>query len=364
MATNTLVPVPTEGTLDLTVSPRLPSIADIQQRMTWMGEFRRLLVQYVEEQMDPSRHMYSFESGGYHRIQSKTEITAMLAKGQKPALNQDGIHNLLAVYEADFDAPHLEECREDGHYQVRIMLPLRYFGGRRVVGFGSCSTRESKYAYRWVNANQVPAGVDKSTLKSRTFTPQGRQAYTRYRLDNDDLADVESTVLQIAFKRAKSSAVKALPGVSEIFAEVGDPGETEERPDEERQVVLAPLQQWLRGMRATTQARALLAVFGEPLRVNDVPALPLDRLIQAGQVVEIATRAGLDWSSTTVAADLKAVLARSAQQAQEELYGERQGGGQPGPVTDVDPTTGEIRNQPDLWQREEAQEGGGVTNGS
>lgn len=322
MATTDLMPMPTAA-IDVSHHPALPSIADIQHRMTWMAEFRQMLVQYVETQMDPKRHLYQFD-GKYAPIQSKAQIQEMLANGKKPAINQDGLHNLLALYDADVDDLQKEERRDgEGHYTVNIRLTLRYFGSRRAVGLGSCTTRESKYAYRWVYANEVPVGVDKGALRSRTYESRdGRSTYTRYRLDNDDLADVENTVEQIALKRAKSSAVKSLPGVSELFGIVGDPDEEPREDDAERQEVLRPLRAWLRGMKAATQGRALLAVFGEPLRANDVPTLALDRLVQGAQVLAIATAAGVQWTSPTLAADLQHALATSAAKAKADLWPE------------------------------------------
>src|SRR5262249_44721378 len=74
---------------------------------------------------------------------------------------------------------------------------------------------------------------------------------------------------------------------------------------------------------------ALLAVFGEPLRANDVPTLEAEVLAQAGMVVTIAQHAGINWQSPTLVADLKQALAASKERAQADPYGDPQ----------TDPTT-------------------------
>lgn len=360
MATTAMIPVP-ETALDVTVSTTLPSIESIRHRMQWMGQFRKLLKEYVEQQMDPARHMYSFANNSYTLLRDRKAIAAMLEQGQKPALNQDGIHNLMALYEADIDDEHHEVLREDGHYTVKVKIWLRYFGGRRIVGYGTCSTRESKYAYRWVSSNQVPKDMDKGALKSRTY--EGRSgAYTRYRLDNDDLGDLENTIDQMALKRAKSSAVKALPGVSEMFAVIGDPEEepVHDTDDTERQEVLRTLKTWLSTLRASVQVRALEAIFGEPMKANDVPKQDLETLLVAALRVQRATAAQINWQSPTLAEDLKRAMAASAAKATADLFGDQAGKNPTAPVEEIDPETGEIIpngvGQATLWEQEEARE--------
>ena len=300
----------------------MPSIAAVRQKMTWMIEFRKLLIEYVEQQMDPARHMYTFAGAAYTRITNMAQVKGMLAKGQKPALNQDGIHNLMSLYECDIADEQVEEAREDGFYTVRVTLRMRYWGRRSVVGVGLASTRESKYAYRWVNEWQVPKGVDKTILKAKEFDGE-RGSYWRYRLDNEDVADVEPTVLQMAYKRAKSSAVKSLPGFSEMFASAGDPDEdTDSEQDAERQEYLTVIRGWLKGMKQGTASKALLAVFGEPLRLADVPKCETEALSIAAQKIAIATHAGLVWDSPTLVADLREALQASAARAKADLFGE------------------------------------------
>ncbi len=330
----------------LTVAPvsALPTIAEVRQRMAWMTEFRPVLLEFVQHHMDPARHMYSFENNRYTPL-TVPVLLAMMEQGHKPALNQDGIHNLMSLYECYVDEPTIHEAREDGFYTCRATVKLISFrtGSPMGAGTGSCSTRESKYAYRWVGKSRLPKGVDAASLKQQDR--QGdRGSYTVYRLDNEDLADVEATVLQMAVKRAKSAAVKALPLVSEMFAGVGDPDEDPVETDTARQELLAPLGTWLKSLKVAVRGKAILAVFGEPMTVDDIQKLDEDRLVVAAQVLEIATRQGVQWDSATLVADLKAALQASAAQAKADLFGETARGSTPPrqPPLDVDPATGEV----------------------
>lgn len=313
---------PVESAALVSSNTSLPSIAEMRQRMTWLAEFRPVLLEYVQKHMDPKRHMYSFDNNRYTPM-TLERLEAMMSEGQKPALNQDGIHNLMSLYDCYPDEPTIHESREDGHYTCRATLRLISFrsGLPMGAGTGSCSTRETKYAYRWVGERDIPKGVNKTALKSREYESRNGK-YTRYRLDNEDVADVEATVLQMAVKRAKSSAVKGLPLVSEMFAALGDPDEEKRQEDEARQELLQPLGQWLKSMKAAVRAKAILAVFGEPLRPDDVAKLDEDRLAVAWQVVEIATKRGVPWESPTLIEDLKRALQTSAEQAKADLFGD------------------------------------------
>ena len=337
----------------------LPSIAEVRQRMAWLTEMRPVMLEYVQKHMDPARHMYSFENNRYTPL-TIASLHAMVAEGKKPALNQDGIHNLMSLYDCYVAEPTITELREDGFYTCRATVMFISFrtGQPMGSGTGSCSTRESKYAYRWVYDRDIPQGVDKGALKSKTFTPEGKRAYTRYRLDNEDLADVEATVLKMAVKRAKSAGVQAFPLVSEMFAAVGDVDEDNGEGDAERQELLKPIGVWLKSMKPTTRVKAILAVFGEPLSGDDVGKLEEDRLAVARQVIEIATKAGIDWGSPTVLADLKGALAASAAKARAELFDNDPRGSTPtngSPVVDVEP--GEVR-EPSHGQKQGLQNSG------
>lgn len=133
---------------------------------------------------------------------------------------------------------------------------------------GSCSSREGKYRWRWVGGEELPAGMDKATIKRRggrmsefTFAvdkaetsgkygkPEeywqqfkdaiagGKALRTKkktakdveydaweieayyYRVPNEDIASVANTVLKMAQKRALVAATLITVNASEFFTQ-------------------------------------------------------------------------------------------------------------------------------------------------
>lgn len=322
MAEQSLIKMETPQALVVSQVSSLPSIAEVRQRMTWMTEFRPVLLEFVQKHMDPARHMYSFDNNRYTPL-TVSQLGVMMAQGQKPALNQDGIHNLMSLYECYIAEPQLVESREDGFYTCRATITLLSYrtGMPMGSGTGSSSTRESKYAYRWLAKNRLPKGIDPQSLKQQERRGQNG-TYTVYRLDNDDLADQENTVLKMAVKRAKSAGVAALPLVSEMFAAVGDPDEEPHLDEAQRQELLAPLGVWLKRLPVSVRQKAIFAVFGEPLAPEQLKMLEEERLRIGMQVIEVVQQQGIQWESPTLVADLKAALKALAAKATADLFGD------------------------------------------
>jgi hypothetical protein len=160
-------------------------------------DMRLVLQQYVQDAMVKDHHYYSFKDG------------------DKPALTQEGAHAIASLQKTFFGPPELHETYHEGndHYSVRARIDVFNQQGQRIAtGDGMCSTRESKYAYRWYWGNELPAGIDKGKLKTK-----GNQSNPQYQLPNQDLPDAYNTVLKMAVKRAKVAAVRQLPLVSELF---------------------------------------------------------------------------------------------------------------------------------------------------
>lgn len=162
-------------------------------------ELRTIVVDYYRSQMTPNHHYYT------------------LQEGQKPALGKEGALNLCSLFKVRVSAedPH-EVYNDDGHYTVRYRVHLVSMRSGEVVADGeaSCSTRESKYAYRWIKERDLPDSLDTTTLAKRS-----NQWGTQYRVPHPDLADHYNTVLKMAFKRAIVAAALCLPLVSELFTQ-------------------------------------------------------------------------------------------------------------------------------------------------
>ncbi len=81
---------------------------------------------------------------------------------------------------------------------------------------GSCNSHEAKYRWRWVWPRELPQGIDKGTLVSKVVDKQGS---VKYRLENDNPADLDNTILKMAQKRAFVGGILMVTGASRIFTQ-------------------------------------------------------------------------------------------------------------------------------------------------
>lgn len=190
----------------------------LQIEIERQSAMRRLMTEYVRSQMVEGHHYYSFNKLGKEHKKGNV-------KADKPALTQDGAYLLCGLFKALPGSIKTQTIRDDGHFTVIAEAPFYNQEGVMIAsGNGICSTRESKYAYRWVSERDVPKDVEKATLKTRSGSSETGRTWTQYQLPNPDIADLENTVLKMACKRASVAGVRKFPLVSELFS--GDSGET------------------------------------------------------------------------------------------------------------------------------------------
>jgi hypothetical protein len=195
---STTLTIPTSETA-LTVQPCGWSPDELRAMVAQEIELRAIIVDYYRSQMVGNKHYYTLQAG------------------QKPALSKEGALNLCSLFKVRVAAQApCEQYHGDGHYSVRYRVHLVSMRSGEVIADGdaSCSTRESKYAYRWVKASDVPPFLDTAALTTR----KGRYG-TLYRVPTPDLADHYNTVLKMAYKRAIVAAALCLPLVSELFTQ-------------------------------------------------------------------------------------------------------------------------------------------------
>ncbi|MDQ4121706.1 MAG: hypothetical protein M3209_09700 [Acidobacteriota bacterium] len=167
-------------------------------------QLRTIIIGYCREAMREGHHYYNLPG----------------QDSRKPALSKEGALNLCSLFKV---TPHpdqpAETFHEDGHYTVRSRCHLLGRNGAILaVGDGLCSTRESKYAYRWLWSSEVPEHVKKEDLKKREWEKNGRKNI-KYCVPNEDLPDLYNTVLKMSLKRAIVDATLKLPLVSELFTQ-------------------------------------------------------------------------------------------------------------------------------------------------
>lgn len=137
----------------------------------------------------------------------------------KPTLLKPGAEKLCEFYgySIHVSTEREEKDRNTGWYDcaVKVTLISRRTGEVIAEGVGEANTYESRYRYRWVWPEQLPAGVDKNALISRK-TKNGK---VQYRLENDDLFSLWNTVKKMAKKRALVDAVLSATRSSGIFTQ-------------------------------------------------------------------------------------------------------------------------------------------------
>lgn len=144
--------------------------------------------------------------------------------GDKPTLLQPGAQKLAELYGLAHRFEPVEIVRDWDrlffYFEYRTVLSARRDGSFVGEGLGSCNSRESKYAYRWIFENEIPRGLDPKSLETqiRTSRKNGK-LYTVFKLPNQDLASVVNTIQKMAAKRSYIHAVIAATRSSGIFTQ-------------------------------------------------------------------------------------------------------------------------------------------------
>lgn len=169
----------------------------------------------------------------------------------KPTLLKPGAEILGMVFRLDPQFDVVEQIRDGNHLTVVMKCTLFHIptGARLGSGMGSCSTRESKYAYR--KAERVcPACGKAAIIKGREEYGGGWVCFKKKdgcgakygdddetitgqatgRVENEDVADQHNTVLKMAIKRAHVAAILFVTCASEIFTQ-----DVEDMPREARE---------------------------------------------------------------------------------------------------------------------------------
>lgn len=174
--------------------------------------------------------------------------------GTKPTLLKAGAEKLCLTFRLD-PQYHIDQKYEGQHLSVVSKCTLYHIptGQRFGSGMGSCSTRESKYAYRQA-AIKCPACGKETVIKGKEeygggwvcFKKKGGcgakfsdgdkaiESQPRGRVPNEDIADQYNTVLKMANKRSLVAAVLNATAASDIFTQdIEDMPQFSRRDDED-----------------------------------------------------------------------------------------------------------------------------------
>lgn len=210
---------------DLSMSP-----GALREQIARHKENMTILKEFVESEMVESHH--------YYYMSRVNNPNADLRPGEKAALMQDGAFMFINLFKYIPGTVQKNIIRtEDGHFTVEAEAPIYNALGHLVAtGDGSCSTRESKYAYR--KGERVCPTCSQPAIRKDNKGEGGWYCWAKIggcganfavhdqaiegqqvgRIDNPDIADVENTVLKVAIKRATVAAARKLPLVSELFS--------------------------------------------------------------------------------------------------------------------------------------------------
>lgn len=179
------------------------------------------------------------------KVMKKDEHYGVIPGTEKPTLLKPGAEKLCLVFRL---APSYaaETLREGNDLTITSTCTLTHIPTGQVwgAGMGSCSTRESKYAYRV--SKRVCPECGKDTINKSKFPPRGMPrakpgfyCYAKVggcgkefaydseailsqeigRVENPDKADQYNTILKMANKRSLVAAVLNVTAASDIFTQ-------------------------------------------------------------------------------------------------------------------------------------------------
>lgn len=195
-------------TTDITARDARPGLVEPQARISevaitnikWnMAMAERLVTEVLEKDVD------------YGRIQG-IEGDLLFDPGASKILNG---FNTFATHEV----LHSVEEEELISFVMQANIISRESGKIVTTGVGACSTRETKYKYRW---DSHPEKLGYSPEEIKTLKTKDMGNYTLYRIKNPEYGELANTILTIASKRAEVDAAKSLPGVGSALRKLFD----------------------------------------------------------------------------------------------------------------------------------------------
>ena len=162
---------------------------------------------------------------------------------QKPTLLKPGAEKIAKLLGLADEYEIMDQQEDWGKPFFRYMVKCRLINIRHGVtvseGLGECNSMESRYRWRWVWPDEVPASVDKATLAKRTGkSKKTGNPWTQYRIENEDIFSQVNTLIKMAKKRSLVDASLSAGRLSDIFTQDledmhnirEDEGNTKQRP--------------------------------------------------------------------------------------------------------------------------------------
>ena len=153
-----------------------------------------------------------------HLLQKGTDY-GVIPGTQKPTLYKAGAELLAMNLGLTTETTETTELKELFGLPMVISnahVEVSWNGKKIADGYGSCSSAETKYAFRWYQESKVPKNLSRENL----YSEEGQYG-RRYRVPSslNEIMDVGNTVKKMAIKRAFVDAVLRATGASRIFTQ-------------------------------------------------------------------------------------------------------------------------------------------------
>ena len=176
------------------------------------------LVDWSSVRTNPAQYVRRLNYIYLHLLQKGTDY-GTIPGTQKPTLYKAGAELLAMSLGLRTETSEITETREMfGITMITSSAHTEVFWGETKIGdgYGSCSSAETKYAFRWASESKVPKNYDKEKL----YSDEGQYG-RRYRVPSSpyEIMDVANTVMKMAIKRSYVDAVLRVTGASRIFTQ-------------------------------------------------------------------------------------------------------------------------------------------------
>ncbi|KKL15827.1 hypothetical protein LCGC14_2501710 [marine sediment metagenome] len=167
------------------------------------------------------------EIAQYKAVMMEGEDFGTIPGTQKPTLYQPGADTLCQAADLATGKPEFIEKVEDWttpFFYYLVSLAVMNADGRVLaVGVGSCNSKESKYASRWVPFftldEEDKARSKAEAWKTETRTSKKGKDYLAVFAPSSDIYDQVNTLQKMAVKRAYISAVLRATGATRVFTQ-------------------------------------------------------------------------------------------------------------------------------------------------
>lgn len=212
----------------------------MSKALTVMPEQRAVMTQPDELSIDQMVAQVQKIQQVMDRVMQKDEHYGIIPGTKKPTLLKPGAEKLCLAFRLD---PQYESTETyDGlHLTVKSHCTLYHIttGIRLGSGEGSCSTKESKYAYRRAGRTCPACGKEDTIIRGKAEYGGGWICFAKKdgcggkfkdgdpsieaqitgRVPNEDVADAYNTVLKMANKRSLIAAVLNVTAASDCFTQ-------------------------------------------------------------------------------------------------------------------------------------------------